>query len=455
MTALTIAVMTACASVQTPDLKPDLPSQWRNATPAEGGAATPDLRGWWHAFGDSRLDALVDEALKTNLDLQQAAERIRAARLLARHSGDRFLPNLHARTNDAIDPDASASFFIAGFDSTWELGLFGAHKGAKRVAEGDLENAEASLQGARVSLVAEVVRQWIQLRAAQQQEAVLQRTVDAQAEQLRLLEVRQGLRLASTQDVAQARVAQAQARATLADPRKAINASAQQLALLLGRSEPDAAWLEGGDLPQLGELRVATAPADLVRTRPEIVAAEANVLRSAGELGLTRAQMYPNLQIGAAMQWSTDITSYRHTRSRGIVSLGPIIDIPLFDWGNRVAAAHAKGYELKAAVLAYRQAVLQGVAEAETAMGDLQQSSEREQASIEAVTALRQGADALQTRVGLKLASPLDARQSQIESDHGELALLQARVERDLAYVSLYKALGGAPLPPHPAEGEH
>ena len=106
-------------------------------------------------------------------------------------------------------------------------------------------------------------------------------------------------------------------------------------------------------------------------------------------------------------------------------------------------------------MLAYRQAVLQGVAEAETAMGDLQQSSEREQASIEAVTALRQGADALQTRVGLKLASPLDARQSQIESDHGELALLQARVERDLAYVSLYKALGGAPLPPHPAEGEH
>lgn len=454
MMGLTLAVMTACVSIAPPDLKTDLPAQWRNATPAEGAAAAPDLRGWWHVFGDPQLDKLVDDALASNLDLQQAAERIRAARLLNRHSGDRFLPNLHARTNDAIDPDASASFFIAGFDSTWELGLFGSYKGAQRIAQGDLDNAEASLQGARVSLIAEVVRQWIELRAAQQQEILLQRTADTQAEQLRLLGVRQNLRLASTQDVAQARAAEAQARAALADPRKAANAAAQQLALLLGRTEPDPAWLEPGELPQLGELRVPTAPADLVRTRPEIAAAEANVLRAAGELGATRAQMYPNLQIGAAMQWSTDITSYRRTRSRGIFSLGPVIDIPLFDWGSRVAAAHAKGFELKAAVLAYRQAVLQGVAEAETAMGDLQQSYERERAHRQATEALTAGVAALKTRVDLKLASPLEARQGQIDSDRGELALLQARTERDLAYVSLYKALGGAPLPPA-HEGEH
>ena len=86
MVGLTIAVMTACASIAPPDLKTDLPAQYRNATPNEGAAAAPDLRGWWHVFGDAQLDRLVDDALASNLDLQQAAERSRAARLLNRHA---------------------------------------------------------------------------------------------------------------------------------------------------------------------------------------------------------------------------------------------------------------------------------------------------------------------------------------------------------------------------------
>jgi NodT family efflux transporter outer membrane factor (OMF) lipoprotein len=413
------------------------------------------LHGWWRSFGDDELDALIDRALRNNLTVAEALERLHAARETQHHSQDRFLPNLHARTDDAIDPDASASFFIAGFDANWELGLFGAWQGAKQMGEGELAASAALLQAARVTLVAEVARQWIVLRTAQTQESLLQQVLENQQQRLVIARQRLQLQLAGAQDVASAQTAMAQAQAALAEPRQAINASAQQLAMLLGQPAPDPQWLNGGAQPQLGNWQLTSAPADLLRTRPEIASAEADVLRAAGQLNLTRAQMYPNLSLGAALQYSTDITSYRRTRTRAIFSSGPIIDIPLFDWGSRVSAAHASAHQLKAAVYAYRQAVLQGVSEVETAMGDLQQLYLREQALSQASQASQEAAQAVGRRVALRLDSPQQLLQSQLEDRQFQLELVAARAARNLAYVSLYKALGGAPLTGPQAPDEH
>lgn len=188
-----------CVSTPPVSLDAPLPSQWRNAVDidAEADAA------WWKAFDDRRLDALVDEAMQGNLDVAQAAERLQAARLLDRHSVDPFLPNLRARTDDAVDPDASASFFIAGFDSLWEFGLFGQRSSAERVARAQLDTATAGLRAARASLVAEVVRNWIELRSAQAQERALLGARESRSERLRLLRVRQSMDLASVREVAE------------------------------------------------------------------------------------------------------------------------------------------------------------------------------------------------------------------------------------------------------------
>ncbi|MET0332049.1 MAG: TolC family protein [Dyella sp.] len=450
-----LMLLVACASVTTPPLDPPLPIAWRNAPALAPGAAAADLHGWWRSFDDDELDALIDRALRNNLTVAEALEHLRAAREAQHHSQDRFLPNLHARTDDAIDPDASASFFIAGFDATWELGLFGARQGARQMGEGELATSAALLQAARVSLVAEVTRQWILLRTAQAQESLLQQVLDGQQQRLAIVRQRLQLQLASAQDVASAQVALAQAQAALSEPRQAINASVQQLAMLLGQPTPDPQWLNGGAQPHLGDWQLASAPADLLRTRPEIASAEAEVLRAAGQMNLSRAQMYPNLALGAALQYSTDITSYRRTRTRAIFSSGPIIDIPLFDWGNRVSAAHASAHQLKAAVYAYRQAVLQGVSEVETAMGDLQQLYLREQALTLASQASQQAELAVRTRVALRLDSPLQLQQSQLEDRQSQLELVAARAARSLAYVSLYKALGGAPLDGPHTPDEH
>jgi outer membrane protein, multidrug efflux system len=448
--ALVLTVLAGC-SAPLPDLKPPLPQTWRNAAVSPASPASPDLRNWWQAFNDPYLNSLVQRALDNNLDIAAATEHVIAARTLYKHADDKYLPSLKADTNQVIEPNASASYFIAGFDALWELPFFGALKSTQRIANGTLDLAHAQLQGAYVTLVADVVRCWVELRTAQEQARLLTAVRDANQEKLRLLQVREGLKLASPAEVTNAEAELARAEMALTDPQRAINANAQQLAVLLGQPEPDPSWLDqAGPQPQLGDWQLTSAPPDLLRTRPEIATAEADVLRAAGEAGIARTDVYPHIGLGSSLDWSlTLLTHHNVFRSgEGIFSAGPVVDMPLFDWGMRVAQAHAKSHELQAAVYNYRQAVLQGVAETETAMSDLQQLHLREVAATQAAQALGHSAAAVGKRHSLGLSSPLDVQDALIAQQNAQLALIATRGERDLAYVSLYKALGGAPLPP-------
>lgn len=444
--AFALATITGCAGIAQPDLAPPVPAQWRNAI---ANAAPPvDLQHWWQVFNDPQLDRLVDQALARNNDVAAARERLLAARTLRGNLNDQFLPQLHARTFEVIDPNASASYFVVGLDATWELGLFGRAKGAREQAQGELQLADATLQSARVSLIGEVVRDWVQLRAAQQRELLLTGMVDNQRQQLRRLRIRQRLQLEPASSVDQANAALAQAQNALVEPRLAIDANAQRLALLLGRNEPDPAWFTPAPLPQLGAWQLTRAPADLLRSRPEIQQAQARVLSALGDTRIARADRFPRLALGGSLVKSFNILSRKkHVDEDAIASAGPIIDIPLFDWGMRKAKQHAQEHELKAAVLAYRQAVLEGVSDAEQALGALREQGQRERQSDVAERALKRVDAAMAKRIDLRLAGPLDREPSRAALAQARLDQLDARTAHDLAYVALFKALGGAPLP--------
>lgn len=441
------ATLAACAPIKVPALRPPLPDHWRHPAPGSEGQAPTDLHDWWRTFGDPQLDAVVNQALAGNLDVAQAVEHVRAARSMHRADAMRFRPQLRATTIDAIDPDASASYFVAGFDATWELNLFGRGEAVQRLANGELAGADAGLRDARLSLVGEVVRDWIDLRAAQQQLGLLGTIRDARRREYGLLQVRHRLRLAGADDVERARAALDQAEAALAEPREAVDASAQQLAVLLGRPEPDPRWFQPAPLPSLGRWRLGTVPADLLRSRPEILRAEAAVLRAAGEAGLAHADRFPRLALGGSLVWSTNLQTHRRTSDNALFSSGPIIDIPLFDWGMRAAQDHAKRHALEASVLAYRQSVLQAVADVETSLGQLHERTDEERRCADALAALTRADAVVAKRVDLQLASPLDRVESRVAREQAAQALVQARARRGLAFVALFKALGGAPLP--------
>ncbi len=442
------AGLLGCASVPMPDLSVALPGRWRHR---EQLPARPpvDLHGWWKAFHDPALSGLVEQALSANLEVAQALERLRAERALYARRQAPNRPSLRIHTDDPIDPDATASYFVVGFDATWELALFGRGEATDRIAAGKLREAAATLREARVSLVAEIVREWIRLRAAQRRTQLLGQTLAARRRQAALVQTRVRLRLDGPEALARARASVAETQDELSGPAADADAAAQRLALLLGRSEPDPAWLKPAPLPQLGAGGPLEAPVNLLRSRPEIARAEAGVVQAAGDLGIARADLYPRIGLGTSLLWSTDVATIRHRSSTNqIGTLGPLIDIPLFDWGMRKAREDARAHQLKAAAMAYREAVLGGVAEVETALGNLQQQRRRENAGVRACRAWETAAGAVRKRRRLGLASDLDAADVDISRARADLNLTAARADRDVAYVALYKALGGAAPPP-------
>ncbi len=220
--------------------------------------------------------------------------------------------------------------------------------------------------------------------------------------------------------------------------------------MLLGRDAPDPAWSTAAASSAPGQLQIAavdSVPADLLRRRPDIAAREAEVISAAGALGIARADRYGSIGLGGAIRWSTSLLSHRRTTTHGIASFGPVIDIPLFDWGIRQARAKARGDLLEAATLAYRQTVLSAVNEVEDALTALEQQRRNVETEQQVLQAQQQVAEAAQQRRRLGLGSDLDVATQQAARDQATLELLEAQRQRDLAYVALHTALGSATAP--------
>ncbi len=446
MLGLLAAACAGCVSTPMPDLQVALPSSYQQATPrttTDGSAA--DRSHWWQAFGDPRLDALEHDAMDANLDIAQAAARLRAARALNKRADASLRPEVHFRTSDPIDPDASASYLVAGFDAVWELGLFGRNTAVHRMSRGTMEGANAELRDAQLSVSAEVARQWILLREAQQRQTTLTRIRELRDRQAALTSTRIQLHLSAVQEQAQVRLAALQADAALAEPREAAVSAAQALAVLLGRAEPDPSWLQPGSMPSTESLVVTSAPADLLRARPDVARDQAAVVRAAGELGLAKADMYPSIALGGSIVQSFSEVERLNKNPGSIGSFGPIIDIPLFDWGMRRAQVEAKGEDLQAAALAYRKTVLTAVAEVETALAANEQQRLRELDDLQALQASKEIAQANATRHRLKLISGIELAASDADHEQAVLELASVRATRAIDYIALCKALGGAP----------
>lgn len=448
-TAAVYTLLSACAlDTPLPDLHADMPARWHNAaTESSRLGPAPDLDSWWHAFNDAQLDTLIERALQQNLTLQQATLRLRGARALQHRSGTQFMPQLNFHTFSQPDPAATTSYYEIGFDAQWELGFFGRGRGNARVAAADLQSAAASVTAARVSLVAEVARNYIDLRAAQARLTQFDRIVQLREQSLDLAKTRLRLRLAAQDDVDKIAGELAQARADAAEPAAAIAQAQQALDVLLAQPQPDSTLSAAGPQPVLADVHFAQTPADLLRTRPEIRQAELDVLRAAGELGIARADLWPKLGLGGTLISSTRVVGDVDRPNKAIPSAGPIIDIPLFDWGARRDMADARETGLQAAVLGYRQAVLEGVAEAESALAQWQRDRTRAVAA-QTQQQLAENAQArAQTLQRIGLADKADDAQAGIARAQAELQASVAQRDAALAFIAVYKSFGGA-LPP-------
>jgi len=310
----------------------------------------------------------------------------------------------------------------------------------------DLNLAIIDEAAARVSVCAEVAKDYIDLRAAQARLHVAEQLVELRSRRFELMQVRVRTRLAAQAEADHAQAELEQARSEASEAVAGARQSAAVLAVLLGRMQPDSAWLVPATQPLLPELNIAQAPADLVRTRPEIRRAEQNVLRSAGELGIARADLYPRLGLVGSMISASALTGDIHA-NKAVPLIGPTVQLPLWDWGARRDVAAARESALAASLLAYRQAVLEGIAEVESALAGFSDKTFRETSAAAAIALSERGTSAAGTLKRVGLGDGLDETQAQLGAGEARLQQINARRERALAFIALYKAFGGV-LPP-------
>jgi len=443
----TVALVSGCVPPPAVDLSVSLPDAWQGEIRHQGSKVA--LNDWWKVFHDARLDALVDEALKSNQDVEQAVRRLKQAQILADgvHAG--FLPGFLANAHTEEDLATTDNYLLAGVNMLWDPGLFGAKDSAQLAGKADVAAAQAQEQGIRVQVVADVVKVYLDLQAARLQLSELERVRQLDLQAIRLVAVRQSTHTgkpgeAEAFEEHASRVLGEQARV-----REARDIAMQTLAVLLGRRQPDKAWrADGKPFDRVPEFGLDQVPADLLRTRPDIRLAEAQVLKAAADLGISRSALYPRFSLEGSLLYSYNLST--HTRAGSAVldpALGPVIDIPLWDWGLRRSRVSADEQALDAALAAYRQTVLEGVADVENALSGLAYRCQRGEA-LKAILEGRQerlrGHDVLFAQ---GLASRFDGISAQRDVLEAQMDLDQVRFSRGYAFVALYKALGGAPLP--------
>ncbi len=467
------ASLAGCAHLAPPPrMAQPLPATWHNAV-GTGDARPPlDLTHWWTGFDDPTLDRLVRQAATENLTLREAASRVEEARATRQASlagllpgatagasvqgeqlfGNRQfgtvvlpagIPGTIAGAQPLVIGQHSFAEYQPGLGAAWTLPLFGRDGATRKLAAGTVGTTVAEEEAARVSLVAAVARNYIGLRADQQRQALLTTNLAAAHRLVRLVEIRRDAGLASDLDVDRARDAADQIATRLAPLEGDIRAALQQLALLRGRSESDPALAESAPLPRppTGSLRVV--PADLLRLRPSIVKAEQHVVMQAGALGIAVANLYPQFTLVGSVS-AVGTLDGGMAGPTGLLSGGPAISIPLLDWGAREDQAKARNAALAASILQYRQAVLTGIAEVETALAHVAAARHQAAAARREVVSTAQTLDDAKLLYGRGLTSlteRLDAERAWLDARLGVVAAVQAEA---VAAISLYQAIGGA-----------
>lgn len=446
-------LVTAC--VKNPAAhKPDLqvPVTW---TPDEGTeeagvriGATEDLRTWWRRLNDPVLSGLIVQALTSNLDWQQALARLRQAHERRVIAGAARKPTLSAQgsagTRHAVSGDGRTSntaTLAGGLDASWELDLFGSVAGAIDAASADHAALAAEVAGVRVSLAGEVGLAFVEYRTAGLRIAIHEKSLALQEETLRLLQLRREAGLDNAQELEQAVSALEQTRAQLPMLGLGATEARHRLELLLGLA-PGALrerLASVADLPTVPATVDVGIPADVLRQRPDVRAAERRLAAETARAGVARAQLYPSFKLTGS--FGVELVSGNGTGA--VLSLLGGITAPLFDGGRLRAQLRLQTAVCDQALHAYRKAILTALQEVQDAMAGLARQRARMNTLERALEAARR-ADTLSRQ---NFETGVFDFQPVLETGRTLLTLedawTSARAAEVTAVITLYKALGG------------
>jgi multidrug efflux system outer membrane protein len=428
----------------------------------------PEVTGWWSVYGDSELSRLVELALKNNLDIATATQRIAEARAAAGVSRAKLAPEVNftggvQRLRGGFQqgviriPQPSGAIpggsFVApfetgllqgGLDMKWELDLFGSNRAGLAAARADAAAEFERRQDAAITVSAEVARYYIQMRGTEERIAITKQNLEAQRELLSLTRQRVEAGLDSQLDVERQQVLLSNTEASLAPLESDLAAQRHRIAVLVG----DEAYSVPAAVTGTPQPNAPTAegeiPSELLKRRPDVRAAEARLAAASARLKQARTDLYPKINLnGLVGRQSTSFTGLS-LGGGNFFNIGPQVQLPIFSSGRIRANIDVNAARMEQERIAYRNELLIAFEEAANALTALRQQRERESKLAEAAAAARSSLALSQDlqRAGLNdFLTVLDAQRSSLDAD---FARSSARTQALLESVNLYKALAGS-----------
>lgn len=447
-----------CANA--PDVpKPSIvtsPTYLHEANQSLGDASGEDS-SWWRAFDDERLTRLVARSAVANHDTRVVVERARQARAGTVAADSRLFPsvNLTASRSDSstglpsaikqTTPDTRST--RAGVDVSWEIDLFGGARAAASAAEKDAAAASFGIAGAQLIATSEVARQYFIWQGARQRLGILESLLQTQrdTEQLTRSRYREGM--ASEFDVARAAGETLNMAASLPQLRTLMAVTESRIAVLTGASASvPVPELQGADKYQWHSPKAPFSglPADLLRRRPDLLAAEQVLAAESSRLAEAKANRFPKLFLSALFgTQELTLNSTLNLSASSYSNVAAAFVLPVFNAGRIQAGIDAQSAREREFLLSYEKAILGAIEDVESSLvfltGERQrvdaltaEAAERERAVAHATSLYREGQ--------IDLLQLLDVQRLRLAT---ELTLAESKAQRAFGYVQLYKALGG------------
>lgn len=435
-----------------PDVAPEaLNAQSFARMPATGIVAQSPVAAWWLTLNDPQLNALIDAALANSPDLHAAKARLRQSRASLTQQQAQGLPTIGGTAAAAVlqtapgtDRQHTTKLYIAGFDASWEADLFGGTRRAVEAASAESEAVEADLADAQVSLAAEVANVYVELRAQQQRHVLMQQAVAYERQMLVLTQQRRARGVATAAEVEQMASQLQGSEASLNQIDAAVAAALDQLALLSGRTPGalDSTLSAPKALPVLPQSLAIGDPADLVKRRPDIRAAERRLASSNAQIGEKTAGYFPKLTLFGNIGFSADNPTHLARASNATLLGIPYVTWNFIDFGRTKAAVRGAEAGRDIALAKYENTVLIALRDANTALSRYGYQRDSVLKLLAQQASARHMAELMQQRRSAGTASLIDLLDAERALCDVQQNTIEGQAELIRDFVSLQKSLG-------------
>ncbi|MBQ0707350.1 MULTISPECIES: efflux transporter outer membrane subunit [unclassified Ochrobactrum] len=441
-----LPLLAACVTVGPDYQKPNVvtPAGWNS----RADSRTPQLGDWWKNLKDPVLDQLIADGIAGSPDVATAKAKVRQARANYTSAGGALYPKIDG-DGSYKRSDTPATFATnqssTGFNTTWELDLFGGNKRGVEAAYYNVESANEQLRAALVTLIGDIATNYARLRGAQADIAIAQRNAASQRQTVALTRSQLEAGNISQVDLLSAETQAVSTEAQIPALRISYAQYLNQLSVLTGRSSSALASVldRPRSIPTIPRKVTAGLPADLLLSRPDVRAAERDYASSTASVGQKQALLYPGVSLAGNINMGGSNFGDLGKLSTISWSFGPSLSVPIFHGGQLNADVEAARAARDQSFVAYRKSILTALSEVENASVSLNQNRLRA-AQLQKIVSNSRKINELtleQYRAGTK--SFVDVLTAQRDLLSAETNLSQARTDLVLNYVALQKALGG------------